>query len=138
MTDPTGSRRFICIEISGTIDNSTSINYEQLYAQAVAALKNGERYWFTSEEEFSTTRNNEVFQQLPVEEQLFLQHFRAARPGEESLELSAIEILQYLQSESGIKLGNKRLTYFGRLLQKNKIPSRRTMKGTCYSVVKVG
>ena len=26
---------------------------------------------------------------------------------------------------------------FGRLLQKNKIPSRRTMKGTCYSVVKV-
>ena len=138
LTDPTGSRRFICIEISGTIDNSTSINYEQLYAQAVAALKNGERYWFTSEEEFSTTRNNEVFQQLPVEEQLFLQHFRAARPGEESLELSAIEILQYLQSESGIKLGNKRLTYFGRLLQKNKIPSRRTMKGTCYSVVKVG
>ena len=138
LTDPTGSRRFICIEISGTIDNSTSIDYEQLYAQAVAALKNGERYWFTSEEEFSTTRNNEVFQQLPVEEQLFLQHFRAARPGEESLELSAIEILQYLQSESGIKLGNKRLTYFGRLLQKNKIPSRRTMKGTCYSVVKVG
>ena len=137
LTDPTGSRRFICIEISGTIDNSTSIDYEQLYAQAVAALKNGERYWFTSEEEFSTTRNNEVFQQLPVEEQLFLQYFRAARPGEESLELSAIEILQYLQSESGIKLGNKRLTYFGRLLQKNKIPSRRTMKGTCYSVVKV-
>ena len=138
LTDPTGSRRFICIEISGTIDNSTSIDYEQLYAQAVAALKNGERYWFTSEEEFSTTRNNEVFQQLPVEEQLFLQYFRAARPGEESLELSAIEILQYLQSESGIKLGNKRLTYLGRLLQKNKIPSRRTMKGTCYSVVKVG
>ena len=67
-----------------------------------------------------------------------LQDIRAARPGEESLELSAIEILQYLQSESGIKLGNKRLTYFGRLLQKNKIPSRRTMKGTCYSVVKVG
>ncbi len=70
-------------DLPGTIDNSTSIDYEQLYAQAVAALKNGERYWFTSEEEFSTTRNNEVFQQLPVEEQLFLQYFRAARPGEE-------------------------------------------------------
>lgn len=138
LTDPTGSRRFICIEITGTIDNSTSIDYEQLYAQAVAALKNGERYWFTSEEEFSTTRNNEVFQQMPVEEQLFLQYFRAARPGEDSQELSAIEILQYLQNESGIKLGNKRLTYFGRLLQKNKIPSRRTMKGTCYSVVRIG
>lgn len=137
LTDPTGSRRFICIEISGTIDNSTPINYEQLYAQASAALKMGERYWFTSEEEFSTTRNNEAFQQMPVEEQLFLQNFRAALPGEECEELSAIEILQYLQSKSGIKLGNKRLTYFGRLLQKNKIPFRRTMKGTCYSVVRI-
>lgn len=74
---------------------------------------------------------------MPVEEQLFLQNFRAALPGEECEELSAIEILQYLQSKSGIKLGNKRLTYFGRLLQKNKIPFRRTMKGTCYSVVRI-
>lgn len=137
LTDPTGSRRFICIEISGTIDNSLPINYEQLYAQASEALKSGERYWFTSEEEFSTTRNNEAFQQMPIEEQLFLQYFRAALPDEECEELSAIEILQYLQNKSGIKLGNKRLTYFGRLLQKNKIPYRRTMKGTCYSVIKM-
>lgn len=136
LTDPTGSRRFICIDITGTIDNTVSINYEQLYAQASAALAAGERYWFTSEEEFSTTKNNEAFQQLPVEEQLFLQYFRAPHPDEVCESLSAIEILQYLQAKSGVKLGNKRLTYFGRLLQKNKIPSRRTMKGTCYSVVK--
>lgn len=136
LTDPTGSRRFICIDITGTIDNTASINYEQLYAQASAALAAGERYWFTSEEEFSTTKNNEAFQQLPVEEQLFLQYFRAPYPEEVCESLSAIEILQYLQAKSGVKLGNKRLTYFGRLLQKNKIPSRRTMKGTCYSVVK--
>ena len=136
LTDPTGSRRFICIDITGTIDNTASINYEQLYAQASAALAAGERYWFTSEEEFSTTKNNEAFQQLPVEEQLFLQYFRAPYPEEVCESLSAIEILQYLQAKSGVKLGNKRLTYFGRLLQKNKKPSRRTMKGTCYSVVK--
>lgn len=136
LTDPTGSRRFICIEITGTVDNSVLINYEQLYAQAVSALKAGERYWFTSEEESSTTRNNDVFQQVPIEEQLFLQNFRAPLPGEEYEELFALEILQYLQVKSGIKLGTKRLTYFGRLLQKNKIPSRRTMRGTCYLVVR--
>ena len=117
-------------------DNSVSVNYEQLYAQAVSALKAGERYWFTSEEESSTTRNNDVFQQIPIEEQLFLQNFRAPLPGEEYEELFALEILQYLQDKSGIKLGTKRLTYFGRLLQKNKIPSRRTMRGTCYLVVR--
>ena len=136
LTDPTGSRRFICIGITGTADNSVSVNYEQLYAQAVSALKAGERYWFTSEEESSTTRNNDVFQQIPIEEQLFLQNFRAPLPGEEYEELFALEILQYLQDKSGIKLGTKRLTYFGRLLQKNKIPSRRTMRGTCYLVVR--
>ena len=67
---------------------------------------------------------------------LFLQNFRAPLPGEEYEELFALEILQYLQDKSGIKLGTKRLTYFGRLLQKNKIPSRRTMRGTCYLVVR--
>lgn len=137
LTDPTGSRRFLCIEIADRIDNTRPIDYDQLYAQASAALSAGERYWFTAEEELSTTQNNEVFQQLPVEEQLFLQYFRAPLPNEEYESLPTIEILQYLQKKSGIRLGNKRLTYFGRLLQKNKIPSRRTMRGTCYSVVRL-
>lgn len=138
LSDPTGSRRFICIEITGTIDNSSTIDYEQLYAQASAALAAGERYWFTSEEEFSTTKSNEAFQQMPVEEQLLLQYFRPALPDEESECLSPIEIILYLQKMSGVKLGNKRLSYFGRLLQKNKYPSRRTKRGTCYFVVKIG
>ena len=34
LTDPTGSRRFICIEVTGTIDTNKAIDYEQLYAQA--------------------------------------------------------------------------------------------------------
>lgn len=137
LSDPTGSRRFICIEITGTIDYSSTVNYEQLYAQASAALASGERYWFTSEEEFSTTKNNEAFQQMPVEEQLLLQYFRPALPDEDCECFSPIEIILYLQKMSGVKLGNKRLSYFGRLLQKNKYPSRRTRRGTCYSVVKI-
>lgn len=137
LSDPTGSRRFICIEITGTIDHSFTVNYGQLYAQASAALASGERYWFTSEEEFSTTKNNEAFQQMPVEEQLLLQYFRPALPDEDCECLSPIEIILYLQKMSGVKLGNKRLSYFGRLLQKNKYPSRRTRRGTCYSVVKI-
>lgn len=136
LSDPTGSRRFICIEITGVINHSSPVNYEQLYAQASAALASGERYWFTSEEEFSTTKNNEAFQQMPVEEQLLLQYFRPALPDEDCECFSPIEIILYLQKMSGVKLGNKRLSYFGRLLQKNKYPSRRTSKGTCYYVVK--
>ena len=52
LADPTGSRRFVCIEINGNIRPDRSVEYGQLYAQAVAALRAGERYWFTPEANF--------------------------------------------------------------------------------------
>lgn len=51
LTDPTGSRRFICIEVLGTIDTNRAIDYEQLYAQAMYELDHGERYWFDPAED---------------------------------------------------------------------------------------
>mgnify|MGYP000612205880 CR=1 FL=1 len=69
LTDPSGSRRFICIEVTDTIDYIQPIDYEQLYAQAMEALANGERYWFTHEEETEIVANNRQFQQIPPEEQ---------------------------------------------------------------------
>ncbi|MGM9777089.1 MAG: VapE domain-containing protein [Prevotella sp.] len=47
LCDPTGSRRFLCIQIpSGDlIDNTTPIDYEQLYAQVYHQLtKEGAKY----------------------------------------------------------------------------------------------
>lgn len=57
LTDPTGSRRFICVEVEGRID-CTHINHDQLYAQLRHELLTGERYWFTSEEEAEIQRHN--------------------------------------------------------------------------------
>ena len=51
LTDPSGSRRFICIEVTGNIDTTQPIDYEQLYAQAMHEIHHGERYWFDSEDE---------------------------------------------------------------------------------------
>ena len=42
LADPTGSRRFVCIEINGNIRPDRSVEYGQLYAQAVAALRAGD------------------------------------------------------------------------------------------------
>ena len=39
LTDPTGSRRYICCDIDGIIDTDTPIDHRQLYAQAVAELQ---------------------------------------------------------------------------------------------------
>ena len=45
LTDPTGSRRFICIEVTDPIDTNVTIDYRQLYAQAMHLLYKNERYW---------------------------------------------------------------------------------------------
>lgn len=60
LTDPTGSRRFLCVEIENKIDCSP-LDYRQLYAQLKAELLAGERYWFTSEEEAEIMAANESY-----------------------------------------------------------------------------
>ena len=57
LTDPTGSRRHVCVQVTGIIDVSVPIEYEQLYAQALHAIRSGERYWLNSEEERALTRD---------------------------------------------------------------------------------
>lgn len=74
LTDPSGSRRFICIEVTGVIDTNRPIDYEQLYAQAMYELEHGERYWFDQEEEKIMVENNREFEQVPPEEQLFFRY----------------------------------------------------------------
>lgn len=63
LTDPTGSRRFICI-YADEIDNSGFINYDMLYAQLYSELQQGQRYWFEDEENLRIMKQNEQFQQV--------------------------------------------------------------------------
>lgn len=76
LTDPSGSRRFICIEVTEAIDTNRPIDYNQLYAQAMHELDHGERYWFDQSDERIMTENNHDFEQIPPEEQLFY-HYSA-------------------------------------------------------------
>ena len=53
LTDPTGSRRYICLQIPDGqyIDNAGEIDYEQLYAQVVYELTVAKTpYWFSNDE----------------------------------------------------------------------------------------
>ena len=63
LTDPTGSRRFICV-YADEIDNSGIINYDQLYAQLYAELQQGRRYWNDDEENARIIEQNAQFQQV--------------------------------------------------------------------------
>ncbi|MDR1980047.1 MAG: DUF3874 domain-containing protein [Tannerellaceae bacterium] len=138
LTDPTGSRRFLCIEIEGQIDRRLKINHNQLYAQAMATLFQSERYWFNAEEEKLIVSNNKPFEQVPVEEQLLNQYFLPAEPGEEGGEwMPPILIIQRLQERGKMKFGNLHVQRFVRILRKNNFPYKHTNQGSFYCAKEV-
>lgn len=136
LSDTSGSRRFICINITDTIQNNVVVNYQQLYAQALQEIQNGERYWFSTEEEALLMESNKDFEVQNPTEQLFLQFFRPAKEGEEGVQkLLAVEILEIIQKKSRFKLGTTKIIHFGRILKKLNIPSKKTRFGMQYLVV---
>jgi hypothetical protein len=136
LTDTSGNRRFISIEVTGPIDVLRPINYEQLYAQAMEALYNNERYWFDAADEAILSESNRMFEQEPMIQQLFQVYFRRAKEEEEGEWLLAADILQQIQKLSRIKLPNKQICHFARFLRRLEIPYRRRTHGTFYHVVR--
>ena len=136
LDDPTGSRRFLCIEVEHRID-CANLNLAQIYAQLKAELENGERYWFTSEEEHEIQRHNEAFYQVHPEEELFRAHFRTASVGEDHELLSLAEILEYLKSKHGSLLRQVSLVKFGNALVSSGIERIHTHQGNRYKLVRL-
>lgn len=138
LTDPSGSRRFICIEVTAPIDTNVTINYRQLYAQAMEAIVKGERYWFDDADEAVLRETNREFEQMSPVEQLFHCYFRSPEEGEEGEYLSPMQILEHLRSKNrDIKLTASNVNHFGRILRKNNLEYKRTCKGIVYRVEKL-
>ncbi len=64
LVDPTGSRRFVCVGVTGNINFEDTINHPQLYAQALHLFNAGERYWLDEAEIQTLIKENEPFQKL--------------------------------------------------------------------------
>ena len=64
LTDPSGSRRFICVTIDGDIDFETPVQHDQLYAQLMHEIQQGERYWLAKDEERALMEHNLQYQRL--------------------------------------------------------------------------
>ena len=138
LTDPSGSRRFICIEVTAPIRTNVTINYKQLYAQAMDAVYHGERYWLDDEDEAILKQTNREFEQVSPLEQLFHCYFRSTDSEEDGEWLTAMQIMNYLQTKTKDKLAINKVAVFGRTLQKLNIPCRKSMKGTQYYLEKLG
>lgn len=64
LTDPSGSRRFLCVSIDGDIDFETPVQHSQLFAQLLHEIRQGERYWLSKEEERALMEHNLNYQRL--------------------------------------------------------------------------
>ena len=96
LSDPSGSRRFICVLVKHPID-STGIDHAQIYAQLKAELENGERYWFSYGEENALRLHNAAFYRICPAGEVLRCYYRAAQPGEKLRLLSLPEIFARLR-----------------------------------------
>ena len=96
LSDPSGSRRFLCVEVERPID-STDIGHAQIYAQLKAELENGERYWFNHGEENALRLHNAAFYRICPAGEVLRRYYRAAQPNEKVRPLSLPEIFARLR-----------------------------------------
>ena len=136
LDDPTGSRRFLCVEVERRIDCS-DINLTQIYAQLKSEVESGERYWFTSEEEQEIQRHNEAFYQMHPEEELFRNHFRTPSLDEAYEMLSLSDILETLKQKHGSLMRNVSMVKFGNALVASGVERVHTKLGNRYKLVRV-
>jgi predicted P-loop ATPase len=101
LTDATGSRRYICINISQGeyINNVGEINYEQLYAQVLYELREQKApYWFHNDEVARIQELNQDYQEQKDIAEMIKICFRKPKEGEYAKPMNAAELISHIQS----------------------------------------
>ena len=137
LSDPSGNRRFLGVELTGPINVSQRPNYEQLYAQALSALRAGEKTYFDAEQTRLIMANNRKFEVVSPVDQYFDLYFDLTDDAKQGEYLTAAEIFQELKSHIGSSLKLNSLIAFGRKLsQMPTIHRKRFNDGMRYLVVR--
>ena len=137
LSDPSGNRRFIGVELTGPIDVSVRPNYQQLFAQALSALNNGEKSYFDAQQVKLIMKSNSQFEIIQPIDQYFLLYFELVEDEKEGEYLTAAEIFDYLKKQIGSSLKVNSLMGFGRkLANMSELKHKRFAVGMKYLVKK--
>lgn len=136
LTDPTGSRRFICASVTDRIDFTSPVDYPQLYAQLVDEVRRGLPYYLDAGAERRLMDENLRFFRNADIDSILSSLFRQPSSAEAAQELTASEIAAIVRREYP-KLPPSKLYVkeVGRRLSAMGFEGRHTRRGTCYSVV---
>lgn len=137
LSDPSGNRRFIGVELTGPIDVSVRPNYQQLFAQALSALNNGEKSYFDAQQVKLIMKSNSQFEIIQPIDQYFLLYFELVDNEKEGDYLTAAEIFDYLKKQIGSSIKVNSLMGFGRkLANMSELKHKRFADGMKYLVKK--
>ena len=137
LSDPSGNRRFIGVELTGPIDVSVRPNYQQLFAQALSALNNGEKSYFDAQQVKLIMKSNSQFEIIQPIDQYFLLYFELVEDEKEGDYLTAAEIFDYLKKQIGSSIKVNSLMGFGRkLANMSELKHKRFADGMKYLVKK--
>ena len=102
LSDVTGSRRFICIEVPDGqyIDNAGEIDYEQLYAQLVYEVNELKApYWFTNEQVARIQALNQNYTDEKDIAEIIEACFRKPNEGEKVKAMNCTQMLELISKE---------------------------------------
>ena len=138
LRDPTGNRRYLCVEVTDPIRTETPINYRQLYAQAVELIRKGERYWLDDEDEALLRETNQAFDVQSPLELILLDTLHPA--SENSLEGEWMKVTDIMVLLTQHKAFNRKtmnnLKLLGKVLHKVNFACKRKSDGMYYWVKK--
>ena len=135
LSDPSGNRRFIGVELTGPIDVSCPINYPQLYAQAITLLDQKEPYWLDEQQTRLVMESNKKFQLRFPEEMYFAECFEIPDTEKGGQWMTAAAVHQVIKRYAGSAIQNSNIRRFGRFLANmDGLRQRRTRFGMEYFV----
>ena len=136
LSDPTGSRRFLCVEVTHMISEEV-IEHKQLYAQLKQEVLDGERDYLNKEEEKEVQRRNKAYYRQSLLEDVFHTYYRHPKVDEEGQWFTAADMFRTLNKKNPAALRGisaKQLSY--RLTAMGFKP-KHTDHGNFYHVVRM-
>lgn len=140
LTDPTGSRRFVCIQVrqGENIDCVSPLPYDQLYAQLLYEVRDGARYWLDDAESTQLQAQNEAFRRIGDLSEMIDLTFLSPNEVTTGEYLSMDRILQILRKRyPSMKVTPTKSREVGSLLRLKGYPTKHTNSGNKYRLAPV-
>lgn len=136
LPDDNESRRFLCFEAT-RIDYQSPVRHSDIYAQAFALFRRGEKYWFSGDDIRKINENNETFRQRSPEEELFFTYFRKPERFDTPQYLTASDIMTKLSAFARITPTRSNILTLSKVLKKHGFKLTKTRGKLLFEVAEI-